>query len=42
MFRNASEPANIREEDSETPWLTSQTIEAKGPWCAHVSFFKPH
>ncbi len=46
MFRNASEPANIREEDSETPWLTSQTIdfmaETKGPWCAHVSFIKPH
>lgn len=50
MFDNADEPANIREEDSETPWLTSQTIEfiddaieqGKGPWCAHVSFIKPH
>lgn len=46
MFRNADQPANIREEDSETPWLTSQTIDfmtqAKGPWCAHVSFIKPH
>lgn len=46
MFRNADQPANIREEDSETPWLTTQTIEfmeqAKGPWCAHVSFIKPH
>ncbi|MEH6646712.1 sulfatase-like hydrolase/transferase [Sulfitobacter sp.] len=46
MFRNADRPANICEEDSETPWLTSQTIEfmeqAKGPWCAHVSFIKPH
>ena len=46
MFRNADQPANVREEDSETPWLTSQTIEfmdqAKGPWCAHVSFIKPH
>ena len=46
MFRNADQPANIREEDSETPWLTSQTIEfmeqTKGPWCAHVSFIKPH
>ncbi|MEH6738591.1 MAG: sulfatase-like hydrolase/transferase [Sulfitobacter sp.] len=46
MFRNADKPANIREEDSETPWLTTQTIEfmeqAKGPWCAHVSFIKPH
>lgn len=46
MFRNADQPANIREQDSETPWLTSQTIEfmeqTKGPWCAHVSFIKPH
>ena len=46
MFDNAREPANIREEDSETPWLTSETLkfmaQAQGPWCAHVSFIKPH
>ncbi len=46
MFDNADRPANIREEDSETPWLTSQTIDfinqAEGPWCAHVSYIKPH
>jgi arylsulfatase A-like enzyme len=46
MFRNADRAANVREEDSETPWLTSRTIEfidqAKGPWCAHVSYIKPH
>ncbi|EET46687.1 sulfatase-like hydrolase/transferase [Thalassobium sp. R2A62] len=46
MFENADKPANIREEDSETPWLTSETIrfmdQAKGPWCAHVSYIKPH
>ena len=46
MFRNADKPANIREEDSETPWLTSRTIdfieEQEGPWCAHVSYIKPH
>lgn len=46
MFDNADKPANIREEDSETPWLTRKTIEfieqAKAPWCAHVSFIKPH
>ncbi|MCB1367619.1 MAG: sulfatase-like hydrolase/transferase, partial [Rhodobacteraceae bacterium] len=34
-------------EDSETPWLTSRTIdfiEEQGdqPWCAHVSYIKPH
>ena len=46
MFDNADKPANIREEDSETPWLTQRTIEfidqAKAPWCAHVSYIKPH
>jgi arylsulfatase A-like enzyme len=46
MFANADKPANIREEDSETPWLTRETIafidQAKSPWCAHVSFIKPH
>ena len=46
MFRNADQPANIREEDSETPWLTSETIrfvdETEGPWMAHVSYIKPH
>jgi arylsulfatase A-like enzyme len=46
MFRNADQPANIAEQDSETPWLTNQTIEFMGkmkePWCAHVSFIKPH
>ena len=46
MFKNADKPANIKNEDSETPWLTSRTIdfmnEAKGPWCAHVSYIKPH
>ena len=46
MFKNADKPANIREEDSETPWLTQRTIEfieqAEGAWCAHVSFIKPH
>ena len=46
MFDHADKPANIREEDSETPWLTSETIrfleQAEGPWCAHVSYIKPH
>ncbi len=46
MFRNAYEPANIREEDSETPWLTREAIrfvdQAKGPWCAHLSYIRPH
>ncbi len=46
IFANADKPANIREEDSETPWLTRKAIEfidqAQGPWCAHVSYIKPH
>ena len=46
IFRNADKPANIREEDSETPWLTDRTLEflseQKGPFCAHVSYIKPH
>lgn len=46
MFKNADKPANIRESDSETAWLTTKTIEfmqqATDPWCAHVSYIKPH
>lgn len=48
LFANADKPANIRERDSETPWLTQKTIEfiesqREGrPWCAHVSYIKPH
>ena len=46
IFRNADKPANIKEEDSETPWLTGKALEfmqkAKGPWLAHVSYIKPH
>ncbi|MFC6689354.1 sulfatase-like hydrolase/transferase [Jhaorihella thermophila] len=46
MFVNADKPANIREEDSETPWLTRRAIEfidqAQERWCAHVSYIKPH
>jgi len=46
FMANADKPANIAEEHSETPWLTSETIrfiaQATGPWCAHVSYIKPH
>ena len=46
MMANADRPANIREEHSETPWLTREAIafidQATGPWCAHVSYIKPH
>ena len=46
IFANADKPANIAEKDSETPWLTSETLKfidaAAEPWCAHVSYIKPH
>ena len=48
FMRHADKPANIREEDSETTWLTSETIDfiqnaaPDTPWCAHVSYIKPH
>ena len=31
FIENADKPANIREEDSETPWLTRETISFIGP-----------
>ncbi len=46
FMKNADKPANIDEPDSETPWLTSEAIKfmdaTKGPWCAHISYIKPH
>lgn len=46
FMQNARKPANIAEEDSETPWLTTETIKfieaTDVPWCAHVSYVKPH
>ena len=46
FMANADKPANIAEEHSETPWLTSEAMafiaQAEGPWCAHLSYIKPH
>ncbi|MEM1199207.1 MAG: sulfatase-like hydrolase/transferase [Pseudomonadota bacterium] len=48
LMKNAGLPANIREEDSETPWLTGQAIKfidemnGKDPWLCHLSYIKPH
>jgi arylsulfatase A-like enzyme len=44
---NADKPANIREEDSETPYMMRRGmdfIKAQGdtPWCCHLSLIKPH
>ena len=46
FMTHADKPANIREEDSETPWLTTEAIrfldQAERPFCAHLSYIKPH
>ena len=50
FMQNASKPANIREEDSETPYMTRQAIkfidkqmaQGSGPWLCHLSYIKPH
>ena len=49
FMRHAAKPANIKEQDSETPWLTSQAIEFMQarqkndtPFLCHLSFIKPH
>mgnify|MGYP002525438316 FL=1 len=48
FMRHASKPANIAEEDSETPYLTSRVIDFLEdnkdgkPWLCHASFIKPH
>ena len=46
MLANSDKAANIREEDSETPWLTREAIrfidQATDPWCTHLSYIKPH
>ncbi|MCB1387882.1 MAG: sulfatase-like hydrolase/transferase [Rhodobacteraceae bacterium] len=42
------EPANIREEDSETPYMTRRGMEfieaqtGERPWMCHLSLIKPH
>jgi len=46
LMQNAKLPAHIREEDSETPWLTGEAmkfIETQDkPWLCHLSYIKPH
>ncbi len=49
-LNNAGLPANIKEEDSETPYLTNRAIdflnkmqdEKSGSWMCHLSYIKPH
>ena len=46
-MRNASKPARVREEDSETPYMTGRAMDfiaeaGDRPWCLHLSYIKPH
>ncbi len=46
FLKNSDQAANIAEEDSETPYLTTRAMDfiarATGPWCCHLSYIKPH
>lgn len=46
FLKHSAEQANIREEDSETPYLTRRGMafieQATEPWCCHLSYIKPH
>ena len=46
-MRNARLPARVREEDSETAYMTDRAMAFIGqagdaPWCVHLSYIKPH
>jgi len=46
-MRNARKPARVKEEDSETPYMTRRAMQfideaGDAPWCLHLSFIKPH
>ncbi|MGI9372050.1 MAG: sulfatase-like hydrolase/transferase [Hyphomicrobiales bacterium] len=49
LMKYADRAANIREQDSETPWLTGEAIrfmeehaDDEKPWLCHLSYIKPH
>ena len=47
QLQNATKPARIAAEDSETAWLTTRAMDyldqvGDMPWCLHVSYIKPH
>ncbi len=48
LLQHTDKPANIREQDSETPWLTRcgidfmENVKPDRPWLCHLSFIKPH
>lgn len=46
-MRHARKPARVKEDDSETPYMTRRAMEymesaGDKPWCLHLSFIKPH
>jgi arylsulfatase A-like enzyme len=49
-MRHARKPARVREEDSETPYMTRRAMQFMDearvsggePWCLHLSYIKPH
>ncbi len=46
-MRHARKPARVREEDSETPYMTRRGLDfmreaGAEPWCLHLSYIKPH
>jgi arylsulfatase A-like enzyme len=46
-MRHARKPARVKEEDSETPYMTRRAIDfmrdaGERPWCLHLSYIKPH
>ncbi len=47
FMQHADKPANIAEEDSETPYMTRRGIafmqqSGDSPWLCHLSYIKPH
>ncbi len=47
LLAHADQPARIKQEHSETPYMTRRAmefIETAGdtPWCLHLSYIKPH
>ena len=46
-MRNARKPARVREEHSETAYMTNRALDFiteadEQPWCLHLSYIKPH
>ena len=47
LMRNAPKPARVKEEHSETAYMTDRAIQlstevSDAQWCLHLSYIKPH